>query len=231
MRFTKEQCIEKKKLFKLGLKQCPRCLKPKELSEFNIDNRASDFLQTYCKKHLKEYREKTENKARQKKYDKIYYIKYKEEKSQYNKEWRDKNKEKCVNKSKLRYLKDKKGIIKKNTEYAKNRLKIDINFKILCNLRSRINNSLKGFNKSLNTMFLIGCEIDYLMYHIQEQFTKGMSWDNYGKGKGKWNIDHIKPCSKFDLSKESEQRKCFHYSNLQPLWAEDNLKKGKKYEG
>ena len=74
-------------------------------------------------------------------------------------------------------------------------------------------------------MFLIGCEVDYLMYYIQSKFTKGMNWNNYGK----WHIDHIKPCCSFDLSKASEQRKCFHYTNLQPLWAKDNLSKGKFY--
>lgn len=61
-----------------------------------------------------------------------------------------------------------------------------------------------------------------LKKHLEIKFTKGMSWENYGK----WHVDHIKPCAKFDLTKESEQRKCFHYTNLQPLWAIDNFKKG-----
>jgi hypothetical protein len=52
-----------------------------------------------------------------------------------------------------------------------------------------------------------------------------MTWDNYGS----WHIDHIKPCSLFDLSKVSEQLECFHYLNLQPLWAKDNLQKSNKY--
>lgn len=81
-------------------------------------------------------------------------------------------------------------------------------------------------------MFLTGCDIDYLMYHIQEQFTKGMSWDNHGrgnKGRKEWHIDHIRPCDSFDLRKPAQQRKCFHYSNLQPLWRDDNLTKGSKY--
>jgi len=61
----------------------------------------------------------------------------------------------------------------------------------------------------------------------------GMTWDNHGTGKNgkgmkEWHIDHIIPCCKFNLSKDEEQRKCFHYSNLQPLWASDNMKKGGK---
>lgn len=55
-----------------------------------------------------------------------------------------------------------------------------------------------------------------------------MNWDNHGRGKGKWNIDHIYPCASFDLNKESEQKKCFNYTNLQPLWSEENLKKSDK---
>ena len=52
-----------------------------------------------------------------------------------------------------------------------------------------------------------------------------MSWGNYGK----WHVDHIRPCASFNLVNEEEQKKCFHYTNLQPLWAKDNLSKGSKY--
>ena len=70
---------------------------------------------------------------------------------------------------------------------------------------------------------LLGCTIQEARNHIEKQFIDGMSWENYGK----WHIDHIKPCASFDLTKENDQRKCFHYTNLQPLWAKDNLVKGK----
>ena len=106
----------------------------------------------------------------------------------------------------------------------KKRRKEDLNFKLLNNLRRRINHAMKGKRTSLSTMFLIGCEIDYLIYHIQSKFKRGMSWDNYGL----WHIDHKKPCASFDLSDPSEQYKCFHFSNLQPLWAIDNLRKSNK---
>jgi len=64
--------------------------------------------------------------------------------------------------------------------------------------------------------------------YLQNQFKKGMTWKNYGKGKRKWCVDHIKPCCSFDLSKPEEQKKCFHYTNLQPLWAKENRQKGVK---
>jgi len=66
--------------------------------------------------------------------------------------------------------------------------------------------------------------LDFLKQYLKKQFRPGMTWDNYGK----WHIDHIIPCCKFDLSKPKEQQKCFHYTNLQPLWAEENRKKGRK---
>lgn len=75
-------------------------------------------------------------------------------------------------------------------------------------------------------MELLGCTIEELRTHLEAQFQEGMTWDNYGRDG--WHIDHIKPCSSFDLLKEAEQRECFHYTNLQPLWAKDNLSKGAK---
>ena len=95
--------------------------------------------------------------------------------------------------------------------------------KIKASLRSRLYNFVKGKNKNSSFEF-VGCSIDELKKHLSSHFTEGMSWKNYGE----WHIDHIKPCASFDLSIEEEQHKCFHYSNLQPLWAKDNLKKGTK---
>ena len=73
---------------------------------------------------------------------------------------------------------------------------------------------------------LLGCTVSFFMKHIESQWKEGMTWDNYGY-RG-WHIDHIIPCSAFDLTKEEEQKKCFHYTNQQPLWAEENMKKGAK---
>ena len=64
-----------------------------------------------------------------------------------------------------------------------------------------------------------------LRLHLQSKFKPGMSFSNYGK----WHIDHIIPCSRFDLNKEEEQYKCFNYKNLQPLWAEENKIKSNKF--
>ena len=71
-------------------------------------------------------------------------------------------------------------------------------------------------------MDLVGCSIPELRKRLTQQFLPGMTWDNYGK----WHIDHIRPCASFDLTDPEQQKQCFHYSNLQPLWAADNLRKG-----
>ena len=85
----------------------------------------------------------------------------------------------------------------------------------------------QGAYKSDTTIALLGCTPEQARAHLASQFAPGMSWAN----RSKWHIDHIRPCASFDLKDESEQRVCFHYSNLQPMWAADNLSKGSSYQG
>ena len=75
-------------------------------------------------------------------------------------------------------------------------------------------------------MKLVGCTLDELKNHLEKQFTKGMTWKNYNY-RG-WHVDHIIPCSSFDLIDPEQQKECFHYTNLQPLWGKDNIKKSNK---
>lgn len=77
------------------------------------------------------------------------------------------------------------------------------------------------------TMALTGCTTEQLMAHIESQFTEGMGWHN----RSRWHIDHIVPCASFDLTGEEGQKACFHYTNLRPLWAAENMKKGAKIPG
>jgi hypothetical protein len=115
----------------------------------------------------------------------------------------------------------------KNNYYRKNIN--NVNWKIVNALRSRLYNVLKNQNtkKNNSTMELTGCTMEELKIYLENQFQQGMTWENHGS----WHIDHIKPCCSFDLTKEEEQKKCFHFTNLQPLWAEDNLSKGGKWDG
>jgi len=111
-------------------------------------------------------------------------------------------------------------------KYEKARKLVDPAFKLVKTLRSRLGSAIRNQNaiKSDETLKLVGCSIPFLRDYLEAKFTEGMKWDNHGK----WHIDHIKPCASFDLLHKKQQRKCFHYKNLQPLWAQENLSKGAK---
>jgi hypothetical protein len=110
---------------------------------------------------------------------------------------------------------------------ARKRRATDPAFKLRQNLASRILHALKNQQKSASTMNLVGCSLEDLKKHLESKFTEGMTWDNHGQ----WHIDHIRPCASFDLTKPEQQKECFHWSNLQPLWALDNLRKNSRWEG
>ena len=107
------------------------------------------------------------------------------------------------------------------------RRKIDIDFRMRGVLRGRLREALKGNAKSSKMESLLGCSIPEFRNHLERQFTPEMTWENYGH----WHVDHIRPCCSFDLSKPEDQRECFHFSNMQPLWAMDNFKKNGKWKG
>jgi hypothetical protein len=92
-------------------------------------------------------------------------------------------------------------------------------------IRSRIYVALKGKMKSQSTLELLGCSIAELRLRLEAKFAEGMSWDNYGK----WHIDHIRPLISFDLTDPIEIRQACNYQNLQPLWAQENLIKHKRW--
>lgn len=106
------------------------------------------------------------------------------------------------------------------------RLKTSPSYKILHNLRRRLNKAIHGECHSIVTLDLLGCSMDHLRVWLTFYFQPGMSWSNYGRGG--WVVDHIRPCISFDLTDSAQQKICFHYTNLQPLWEKDNLRKGAK---
>lgn len=93
-------------------------------------------------------------------------------------------------------------------------------------IRTKIRLLMRGLRKSAPTEILLGCKIAELRTWLEIHWLPGMSWDNYGL-RG-WHIDHKKPVASFDLSKSEDQRACFHHTNLQPLWAKDNISKSDK---
>lgn len=215
------------------MKKCHMCLLEKEDSEFN-KRRCNQCI--LCEKKWKKewyqknkkiiskkaqtYRKKNKKIIKQKK--QIYYLKNKNSIDLKNKLHREKNREYLNKKSNEYYHKNKKNIHQKQKEYLQN----NIQAKTKHNLRTRINLVLKGKIKSGSTIDLLGCSIEFFLQYIESKFLPGMTWNNHTKSG--WHIDHIIPCASFDLTDPEQQKKCFHYSNLQPLWAVDNLRKSDK---
>jgi len=186
-------------------KTCSKCKNTKNTSDFFTDNQKSDKLSSRCKLCYKiHYNSISKN----------YYKTHRNERREYRKEYYKKNKDK---------------LNKYSVQYNKDRFENDFEFKLKQNLRNRIRKAIKnGFGqKAHQSKELLGCDWETVRHHIESQFTEGMSWENHGIGG--WHIDHIKPCASFDLSDPEEQKKCFHYTNLQPLWAEDNISKSDTY--
>lgn len=112
--------------------------------------------------------------------------------------------------------------------YKNKRKKEDPNYKLNHSLSLSVYQALKGIRKSQHTLELLGCSVEYLKMHLEALFQPGMTWDNWSQFG--WHIDHRLPISSFDLIDPKQQRLCFHYTNLQPLWWLDNIRKSNKIE-
>lgn len=176
-------------------KVCTKCKINKSLEEFGKRSNVPDGRKSACK-------------ICKRKADRQFY---------------HKNKEKEAERKRNSYLKNREKIIKKTSEYNIQRRKVDPLFKAKHNLRKRLRSVLLKTRWNKNNTFkeYIGCSLDELKYHLEIQFTEGMSWDNYGK----WEIDHIVPLAS---AKNEELFKLCHHTNLQPLWMSDNRKKHAK---
>ena len=105
-------------------------------------------------------------------------------------------------------------------------MKCSPNTTIAGRLRKRVHGALKGIDKTSSTTELLGCSIDDFRYYLERQFEEGMTWENYGE----WHMDHRRPCFAFDLTNVEGQRMCFHHTNLQPMWAAENLSKHASFD-
>ena len=115
---------------------------------------------------------------------------------------------------------------KRCTNRQRIRRQTDPAFRLRRTLRARMTCALDGKLKHDTTMALIGCSRDFLMGYLEAQFREGMQWGV----RGSFEVDHILPVSAFDLSSEFQQRKAFHYTNLQPLYQHENRQKSDKYD-
>jgi hypothetical protein len=148
---------------------------------------------------------------------------YREKEKERAKKYAEDNKEKLIEYRKFFYQQHKVRLRKANDEYKKKIYKEDGFYRMKKNLRDRVREFLFENNKSIRTKNIVGLDSCDFKSYIEEKFTEGMSWENYGF----WHLDHIKPLS---LAKNLEEvMELNYYTNLQPLWAEDNLKKNNKY--
>ena len=226
-------------------KVCSKCKEEKDMCEFQKNSHSKDGYRSECslcskkQKELiskdkllsydKKYREKNREKLNEK--QKIYYQKNKnKELSRSKKYWERLKKDKptVTPKTKKKIKLKKQEWIKNNRELInqkrRNKYKNNILYRLSINIRNRVNIYLKSNNiqKRNKTFDIVGCSTDCLKEHLESQFIDGMSWDN----RGEWHIDHIIPLS--SAKTEEEFYKLCHYTNLQPLWSEDNLKKYNK---
>ncbi len=208
------------------MKICSKCKINKNLTKFYKDKYTKDKHTSVCKICQKKYNKTyiANNSEKMKDARKEYYLKNKEHNAIKCKKWREEYPEYCIEYNK----KYRKENLKYFAEDQRKRRINDENVKLSGRLRSRIRRVLKqsGTYKNNTTLELFGCSLDELKKHIELQFTENMSWKELFKGE--IHIDHILPCASFNLTDPEQQKACFHYSNLQPLWAKDNLSKGAK---
>jgi len=225
-------------------KECSCCKEWKKLDLYCKNKYSWDNLRHECNHCLTEYRKK--NKERMTEYNKKYWEKTQEEQKEKSKIWRQNNQEHIKEKYKEYRLLHGKEIDKKQWQKRKNdeeyrskhndyinklhaeKRKTDINFKLKQNVSRRIREVLTNFSliKSERTIEYVGCNLQDLRVHLESTFKEGMTWENYGE----WHIDHIIPCSSWNLADKKELKMCFHYSNLQALWASENIHKKDNYK-
>jgi len=208
-----------------GFKLCCKCKIEKPLSKFHKDVSRNDDLRSNCKEcNLKEV---NSYHLSHKQESKDYYIVNREKILKQTNEYKEHHKQERHE----YYLKNKHKLREQNRISRKKRLENNIQAKLASVIRTTICIAIKKNRKYGKSIELLGCSIDFLKKHLEAQFKENMSWNNYGRGwygKKEWHIDHINPIDNFDLTIKDNQLKCFHYTNLQPLWAKENLIKYNK---
>ena len=194
-----------------------------ETEYFNLSKKICDEC---VEKKIKQKEENKLNSIKNKReYMKNWRLNNKDYGKIYLSVWSKNNKEKIKEYSKKYYLKNKEKTLTRTKEYFKKRRKDDNLFRLITNLRNLIKNSLlkQGYSKKSNTYKILGQDYHNFKIHIENQFTNGMSWQNYGE----WHLDHIIPIS--SAKNEEEAHKLCNYKNFQPMWALENQSKSNKF--
>jgi hypothetical protein len=190
-------------------KVCGKCKVEKPYGDFYKSKANKDGFASRCKKCAKEYAIVNHEKILE--YSKMYH---------------NKNRDVILEKKKNYYEKNKAQHVVRQSRYMKKMLENDPIFRVLHNIRCRVSSYCSAIraNKIAKTKEMLGVDLDCFKSYMESKFQEGMTWENYGK----WHVDHIKPISL--ATTEQQIIELNHYTNLQPLWAVDNIKKSNKYE-
>lgn len=208
------------------MKTCTKCRSKKDLNQFNKDKSRRDGLSNKCKECIREYRKihREQNLEKLRTISKEYGRTHRKEQLARNYSYRKRNYDKyrsAENKRKRRQYKENPNIFKMRKQRYANNHPED---KIRRGLRIRLLQAIKFNQKAGSAIHDLGCSIKEFIKYIESKFKSGMSWNNYGING--WHIDHIIPLSKFNLTIRKEFLKACHFTNMQPLWANENLAKG-----
>ena len=179
-----------------------------------------DKIKIYKQEWAKDNKERLQLKR------KSYYGNNKETLKEYRTNWKKSNKERIREQGKVYRKLNKTKITKDKQAYSKIKYKTDIQYRLKSSLRSRLKMAIKEDLKSGSAVRDLGCSISEFKLYIESKFQPGMSWDNWGQYG--WHIDNIKPIASFDLTDRQQFLEVCHYTNLQPLWWQDNLLKSDK---
>ena len=174
-----------------------------QVNEYRIKN-----LELIRERKRKEY---CENKATIRTKQKDYYLN---------------NKEKITKSSNAYYLKNKKSKLAYQAKYGIRKYHTDVQYRLASSLRKRLRHAIKGESKGGSAVRDLGCTIPELKFYIEGKFKDGMTWENWSFTG--WHLDHVIPLVFFDLTDREQLLKAVHYTNLQPLWAHENLVKNAK---
>jgi len=194
-------------------KRCTVCGDIKSVDEFNEYKKHKDGLTSQCKKCLAKYAKKYRKNNPEK--EKEATKKWRKNNSEYYKEWHKK-----WRKNNPEYYK----------ELQKKKRENDPIYKLNVNISSAIRGSLRTGKNGRHWEKLVDYTLKELMAYLESLFLPGMTWENHGIGRGKWNIDHIIPTSLFNITSTKCRgfKACWELENLRPMWSEDNLRKNNK---
>lgn len=199
------------------MKTCADCEETKSVEEFGANAKAADGWKCYCmvccRRQHNAWKKTPAGRASQHRRDRRYYARHRDE----------------ILTQKQQYGQREEVRVRKRA-WRTSRERDNVCVRLAHRLRAGMQGMLNGRHKCARSLELLGCSIDEAKRHIEGLFRPGMSWDRWGEGDDCINLDHILPVALFDLSQPSHQRACFHYTNLQPLWKEENMAKSDRLD-